>query len=46
MKLQHKVALITGTSPNICGGIAVGMADAGAKLVCVDIQPENAQMPP
>jgi NAD(P)-dependent dehydrogenase (short-subunit alcohol dehydrogenase family) len=42
MKLQNKVALITGTSPNICGGIAVGMADAGAKLVCVDIRPENA----
>ena len=42
MQLQDKVALITGTSPNICGGIAVGMADAGAKLVCVDIQLENA----
>src|SRR2546422_11257351 len=42
MKLQNKVALITGTSPNICGGIAVGMADAGAKVVCVDIRPENA----
>src|SRR2546430_15472993 len=42
MQLQNKVALVTGTSPNICGGIAVGMADAGAKLVCVDIQPENA----
>jgi NAD(P)-dependent dehydrogenase (short-subunit alcohol dehydrogenase family) len=42
MQLSNKVALITGTSPNICGGIAVGMADAGAKLVCVDIRPENA----
>ena len=42
MQLQSKIALITGTSPNICGGIAVGMADAGAKVVCVDIQPENA----
>src|SRR6266851_3806272 len=42
MKLQSKIALITGTSPNICGGIAVGMAEASAKLVCVDIQPENA----
>src|ERR671931_1373892 len=42
MKLQGKIALITGTSPNICGGIAVGMADAGAKVVCVDIQPEHA----
>src|SRR5437667_11387129 len=42
MKLQGKVALITGTSPNICGGIAEGMAEEGAKVVCVDIQPENA----
>src|SRR5215510_11467961 len=42
MQLQSKIALITGTSPNICGGIAVGMAEAGAKVVCVDIQPENA----
>lgn len=41
MKLQHKVALITGTSPNIGGGIAVGMADAGAQVVCVDVQPDN-----
>jgi NAD(P)-dependent dehydrogenase (short-subunit alcohol dehydrogenase family) len=43
MKLQNKVALITGTSPNIGGGIAVGMADAGAQVVCVDVQSDNAQ---
>jgi NAD(P)-dependent dehydrogenase (short-subunit alcohol dehydrogenase family) len=43
MKLQNKVAFITGTSPNIGGGIAVGMADAGAQVVCVDVQPDNAQ---
>ena len=42
MKLQGKVALITGTSPNIGGGIAEGLADEGAKVVCVDIQPNNA----
>src|SRR6266446_10053886 len=42
MTLHNKTALITGTSPNICGGIAVGMADAGAQVVCVDVQPENA----
>jgi NAD(P)-dependent dehydrogenase (short-subunit alcohol dehydrogenase family) len=43
MKLQNKVAFITGTSPNIGGGIAVGMADAGARVVCIDVQPDNAQ---
>ena len=32
MKLQNQIALITGTSPNICGGIAVGLADAGAQI--------------
>ena len=42
MKLAGKVALVTGTSPNIGGGIAIGMAEEGAKLVCVDIQADNA----
>jgi NAD(P)-dependent dehydrogenase (short-subunit alcohol dehydrogenase family) len=43
MKLQGKVAIVTGTSPNIGGGIAGGLADEGAKVVCVDVVPENAQ---
>ncbi len=42
MKLEGKVAIVTGTSPNICGGIALGMAEAGARVVCVDVQPDNA----
>ena len=41
-KLQNSVALVTGTSPNIGGGIAEGLAKVGAKVVCVDIHPENA----
>ena len=41
-KLQDKVVLITGTSPNIGGGIAEGLAEVGAKVVCIDIHPENA----
>ncbi|HXW83755.1 MAG TPA: SDR family NAD(P)-dependent oxidoreductase [Candidatus Binataceae bacterium] len=42
MKLAGKVALVTGTSPNIGGGIAEGLAAEGAALVCVDSRPENA----
>src|SRR5579862_9799959 len=41
-KLDNRVALLTGCSPNINGGIAYGLADEGAKLVCVDIQPDYA----
>ena len=42
-KLAGKVAVVTGTSPNIGGGIATGLADEGAKLVCVDIRPDYAE---
>jgi NAD(P)-dependent dehydrogenase (short-subunit alcohol dehydrogenase family) len=42
-KLDGKVVLLTGSSPNINGGIALGMAAEGAKLVCVDVQPDYAQ---
>ena len=43
MKLTGKIAIVTGTSPNIGGGIAEGLADEGAKVVCVDIVEDNAQ---
>jgi NAD(P)-dependent dehydrogenase (short-subunit alcohol dehydrogenase family) len=43
LKLTGKVAIVTGTSPNIGGGIAEGLAAEGAKLVCVDLLPENAE---
>jgi NAD(P)-dependent dehydrogenase (short-subunit alcohol dehydrogenase family) len=42
-RLAGKVAVVTGTSPNIGGGIAQGIADEGATVVCVDVAPENAQ---
>jgi len=42
MKLAGKVAIVTGTSPNIGGGIAQGLADEGAVVACVDLVPENA----
>ena len=40
MRLEGKIALVTGTSPNICGGIAEGLAEEGAAIVCVDIRQE------
>jgi NAD(P)-dependent dehydrogenase (short-subunit alcohol dehydrogenase family) len=43
MRLAGKVAIVTGTSPNIGGGIAQGLADEGARVVCVDLVPENAR---
>jgi NAD(P)-dependent dehydrogenase (short-subunit alcohol dehydrogenase family) len=42
MKLDGKVVLVTGTSPNIGGGIAEGLAALGASVVCVDSRAENA----
>src|SRR5215208_4182130 len=42
MKLAGKVALLAGSSPNINAGIAYGLADEGAKLVCVDVNPTYA----
>ena len=43
MMLAGKVALMAGCSPNINGGIALELAAAGAKLVCVDVQPSYAE---
>jgi len=42
-RLSGKVALITGCGPNINGGIAYGLADEGAKVVCVDVRADYAQ---
>ncbi len=42
MKLHGKTALLTGINPNIMGGIAEGLAAAGARTVCVDADPEYA----
>jgi NAD(P)-dependent dehydrogenase (short-subunit alcohol dehydrogenase family) len=43
VKLEGKVAIVTGTSPNIGAGIAGGLADEGAKIVCVDVAADNAK---
>ena len=42
VRLDGKTALVTGTSPNIMGGIAEGLAAEGARTVCVDIRTEYA----
>ncbi len=42
MRLSGKVALVTGTSANIGGGIAEGLAAEGAALLCIDSRAENA----
>ena len=43
MRLEGKIAIVTGTSPNIGGGIAEGLAAEGAAVVCVDSREENAR---
>src|SRR5882672_12201135 len=43
MKLKDKVAIVTGTSPNIGGGIAEGLAAEGAAIVAVDANAANAK---
>jgi len=42
MRLSDKVALVTGTSPNIGGGIAEALAHEGAAIVAVDSRADNA----
>jgi len=42
MKLEGKVAVVTGTSPNIGAGIAAAFADEAARVVCVDVTADNA----
>ena len=43
MKLAGKVAVVTGTSPNIGAGIAQGLADEGARVACLDVVADNAR---
>ena len=39
-RLEGKVAIVTGTSPNIGGTLAMGMAAEGARIVCTDLSAE------
>src|SRR5579862_6129911 len=43
MRLQDRVAIIFGTGPNQGGAMAHFMAREGAKIACVDLQPEVSQ---
>jgi NAD(P)-dependent dehydrogenase (short-subunit alcohol dehydrogenase family) len=43
MRLAGRVALVTGCGPNINAGIAYGLADEGARLICVDRRADYAQ---
>src|SRR5688572_14741799 len=42
-RLQGKVALVTGASPNIGGTIASGFAAEGARVACNDVRAEVAE---
>lgn len=42
-RLAGKVAIVTGSSPNIGGALARGLAREGAAVVCTDIDPEVAK---
>lgn len=43
MLLDDRVAIVTGTGPNIGGEIARTLAANGAKVVCLDLQRERAE---
>lgn len=43
MRLKDKVAMVTGVSPNIGGGIAEGLAAEGAAIVALDAKAANAE---
>ena len=42
ISLHDKVALVTGTGPNIGSGLALALAKYGARVACNDVRPDNA----
>jgi NAD(P)-dependent dehydrogenase (short-subunit alcohol dehydrogenase family) len=43
VRLDDRIAVVTGTSPNIGAGIALGLAEAGAHVACLDNNLSNAE---
>jgi NAD(P)-dependent dehydrogenase (short-subunit alcohol dehydrogenase family) len=43
ISLEGKVAIVTGTGPNIGSGLALMLSKYGAKVACNDIKPEVAE---
>src|SRR5437773_4579595 len=43
VSLAGRVALVTGTGPNIGSGIALALSKYGARVACNDLQPEAAE---
>jgi NAD(P)-dependent dehydrogenase (short-subunit alcohol dehydrogenase family) len=43
IRIDGKVVLITGTSPNIGASLARGFAAAGGRVACCDVVPDHAQ---
>jgi NAD(P)-dependent dehydrogenase (short-subunit alcohol dehydrogenase family) len=43
ISLDGKVALVTGTGPNIGSGLALMLAKYGARVACNDVRPEAAE---
>src|SRR5947209_14423648 len=43
VSLEGKVALVTGTGPNIGSGIALALSRYGARVACNDVRPEAAE---
>lgn len=42
-RLDGKVAIVTGTGPNIGSGLALGLAREGATVACNDVRPEQVE---